>query len=46
MGNRVKFPQVWLNMLVKAGLMEKVDSEYRIADRILAHGIFREPFNE
>ena len=35
-----------LNRLVKASLMEKVDSEYRIADPILAYGILREPFNE
>jgi hypothetical protein len=35
-----------LNKLVKTGLVEKADNEYRIADSILAHGILKEPFKQ
>jgi len=35
-----------LDRLVKASLIGKADSKYRIVDPILAYGILREPFNE
>lgn len=35
-----------LNKLVKTSLVEKENSEYRIADPLLAHGILKEPFKE
>ncbi len=35
-----------LNKLVKTSLVEKEDSEYHIADPLLAHGIVREPFKQ
>jgi len=35
-----------LNRLVKTSLIEKENSEYRIADPLLAHGIKKEPFPE
>jgi hypothetical protein len=35
-----------LNRLIKVSLVEKVDSEYRIADPILVRGILRGPFKE
>jgi hypothetical protein len=35
-----------LNRLIKVSLVEKVDSEYRIADPILVRSILREPFKE
>jgi len=40
------FASVSLSRLIKASLIEKADSKYRIADPILAYGILREPFNE
>jgi hypothetical protein len=35
-----------LNKLVKTSLVEKADSEYHIADSIMAHGIAKEPFKQ
>ncbi|HKZ41458.1 MAG TPA: ATP-binding protein, partial [Candidatus Hodarchaeales archaeon] len=35
-----------LNKLVKTSLVEKQDSEYHIADPLLAHGIAKEPFKQ
>ncbi len=35
-----------LSRLVKTSLLEKEDSEYCIADPLLAHGILKEPFKE